>query len=56
MGKTLIGAIGNQYSRLSEIMVSGMSEDSLQWQVFSHTRPGVVDTGRAHGPGQQPGQ
>lgn len=40
----LIGAIGNQYSRLSELMVSGMSEDSLQWQVFSHTRPGAVDT------------
>lgn len=42
--ENLVGAIGNQYSRLSEIMVSGMSEDSLQWQVFSHTRPGVVDT------------
>lgn len=42
--ENLIGAIGNQYSRFSEIMVSGMSEDSLQWQVFSHTRPGVVDT------------
>ncbi len=40
----LIGAIGNQYSRMSELMVSGMSEDSLQWQVFSHTRPGAVDT------------
>ncbi|MCB1800274.1 MAG: cytochrome c [Gammaproteobacteria bacterium] len=40
----LVGAIGNQYARMSEIMVSGMSEDSLQWQVFSHTRPGVVDT------------
>ena len=26
-----------------EIMVSG-ERDSLQWQVFSHTRPGVVDT------------
>lgn len=42
--ENLIGAIGNQYSRLSELMVSGMSPDSLQWQVFSHTRPGVVDT------------
>jgi hypothetical protein len=42
--ENLIGAIGNQYSRMSELMVSGMSEDSLQWQVFSHTRPGVVDT------------
>ncbi len=42
--ENLIGAIGNQYTRMSELMVSGMSEDSLQWQVFSHTRPGVVDT------------
>jgi hypothetical protein len=42
--ENLIGAIGNQYTRMSELMVSGMSQDSLQWQVFSHTRPGVVDT------------
>lgn len=42
--ENLLGAIGNQYSRLSELMVSGMPSDSLQWQVFSHTRPGVVDT------------
>lgn len=40
----LIGAIGNQYTRSSELMVSGMPEDSLQWQVFSHARPGTVDT------------
>ena len=42
--ENLIGAIGNQYARMSELMVSGMNADSLQWQVFSHTRPGVVDT------------
>ena len=42
--ENLVGAIGNQYSRMSELMVSGMNSDSLQWQVFSHTRPGVVDT------------
>ena len=42
--ENLIGAIGNQYTRMSEIMVSGMDQHSLQWQVFSHTRPGVVDT------------
>lgn len=42
--ENLNGTVGNQYSRLSELMVSGMSPDSLQWQVFSHTRPGVVDT------------
>ncbi len=38
------GLVGNQYSRLSEIMVSGMSKNSLEWQVFSHSRPGTTDT------------
>lgn len=42
--ENLIGAIGNQYSRMSELMVSGMEPDTLHWQVFSHTRPGAVDT------------
>lgn len=38
------GLVGNQYSRASEIMASGMSESSLEWQIFSHARPGTVDT------------
>ncbi|MGI9047202.1 MAG: S8 family peptidase [Burkholderiales bacterium] len=38
------GAVGNQYIRISEIMVSGMPKDSLEWQVFSHARPGTSDT------------
>lgn len=38
------GAIGNQYIRISEIMVSGMPRDSLEWQVFAHARPGTSDT------------
>ncbi len=42
--ENLRGTVGNQYTRMSELMVSGMSPDSLQWQVFSHTRPGAVDT------------
>lgn len=42
--ENLRGAIGNQYTRLSEIMVSGMPRDSLEWQVFSHARPGTTDT------------
>ena len=36
--------VGNQYSRMSEIMASGMSTSSLEWQIFSHARPGTVDT------------
>ncbi len=42
--ENLRGAIGNQYSRISEIMVSGMPRDSLEWQVFAHARPGTSDT------------
>ncbi len=38
------GLIGNQYIRISEIMVSGMHSDSLEWQVFTHARPGTSDT------------
>jgi len=38
------GLLGNQYTRMSEIMISGMPPDTLEWQVFSHSRPGAVDT------------
>ncbi|HZP88392.1 MAG TPA: hypothetical protein VFB54_16390 [Burkholderiales bacterium] len=38
------GLVGNQYTRISEIMVSGMPTDSLNWQVFAHARPGTSDT------------
>jgi hypothetical protein len=38
------GTVGNQYIRMSQIMVSGMPADSLEWQVFAHARPGTTDT------------
>jgi hypothetical protein len=38
------GAVGNQYSRISEILVGGMPHDSLEFQVFVHARPGTSDT------------
>ena len=38
------GLVGNQYTRISEIMVSGMGRNSLEWQVFAHARPGTSDT------------
>lgn len=49
-------AVGNQYIRSSEIMASGMPTDSLEWQLFSHERPGTVDTSaipndQVHNPG-----
>jgi hypothetical protein len=36
--------VGNQYSRFSELLASGMPKDGLEWQIFSHARPGTVDT------------
>lgn len=42
--ENLLGAIGNQYARFSEIMGSGMPGNSLEWQVFAHARPGTTDT------------
>ena len=38
------GAIGNQYLRISEILGSGMPYDSLEYQMYSHARPGTSDT------------
>ncbi len=40
----LKGAVGNQYSRVSEILISGMPAESLEYQVFAHARPGSSDT------------
>lgn len=38
------GLIGNQYTRMSEILGSGMPRTSLEWQMFTHARPGTTDT------------
>ena len=38
------GAIGNQYLRISELLGSGMPYDSLEYQMYSHARPGTSDT------------
>jgi hypothetical protein len=38
------GLVGNQYSRISQILASGMSQHLLEWQIVARTRPGTVDT------------
>ncbi|MGE5793957.1 MAG: cytochrome c [Bacteroidota bacterium] len=38
------GVIGNQYLRISELLGSGMPYDSLEYQMYSHARPGTSDT------------
>jgi len=38
------GAIGAQYLQISRILGSGMPIDSLEWQVFTHSRQGTSDT------------
>ncbi len=38
------GLIGNQYTRMGELLGSGMPTTSLEWQMFAHARPGVTDT------------
>ena len=38
------GLIGNQYTRMSELLGSGMPRTALEWQMFAHPRPGVTDT------------
>jgi mono/diheme cytochrome c family protein len=38
------GLIGNQYSRMSQMMASGLSRHQLEWQLIAQARPGIVDT------------
>jgi hypothetical protein len=38
------GLVGNQYSRVSQMLASGMSQHLLEWQLIARSRPGVVDT------------
>ena len=42
--KNIDGLVGNQYSRVSQILASGMSQHLLEWQLLARTRPGTVDT------------
>jgi hypothetical protein len=42
--KNIKGGVGNQYSRISEILASGMPAASLENQMFAHARPGTTDT------------
>ena len=42
--ENLKGLIGNQYTRMSELLTSGMPLNSLEYQMFAHARPGVTDT------------
>lgn len=38
------GLVGNQYTRMSEVLGSGLSRNSLEFQMFAHARPGVTDS------------
>ncbi|HVQ31081.1 MAG TPA: cytochrome c, partial [Vicinamibacteria bacterium] len=54
--ENIVGAVGNQYARFSEIIASGMATDTPEWQIFTHSRPGTVDTSavpndQVHNPG-----
>ncbi len=42
--ENISGLVGNQYSRMSQILGSGMSRHQLEWQLIAQTRPGTVDT------------
>src|ERR1043165_8998276 len=40
------GLVGNQFSRISQILASGMSQHLLEWQLIARTRPGTFRIGR----------
>jgi hypothetical protein len=54
--ENLKGAVGNQYTLVSEILTTGMSGATLEAQMFAHSRPGTTDTSaiptdQIHNPG-----
>ncbi len=38
------GLVGNQYLFMSEVLATAMPHNSLEWQIFTHARPGTTDT------------
>ncbi len=38
------GLVGNQYSRVSNLLGSGFGKHALEWQLIARARPGIVDT------------
>ena len=38
------GLVGNQFSRMSQILGSGLSRHQLEWQLIAQSRPGTIDT------------
>jgi hypothetical protein len=42
--RNIDGLVGNQYSRISNILGSGFTKHALEWQLIARARPGIVDT------------
>ena len=42
--ENLSGTVGNQYGRFAQILGSGMALNTIEYQIFAHSRPGAVDT------------
>ena len=42
--ENLSGTVGNQYGRFAQILGSGMAPNTIEYQVYGHSRPGAVDT------------
>ncbi len=38
------GTVGNQYIQHNALMSSGLTRDSIEWQLFKYDRPGTADT------------
>jgi hypothetical protein len=42
--ENLSGTVGNQYGRFAQILGSGMAPNTIEYQIYGHSRPGAVDT------------
>lgn len=42
--ENISGLVGNQFSRMSQMLASGLSRHQLEWQLIAQGRPGTVDT------------
>ncbi len=38
------GLVGNQYSRISQVMATGVALHQVEWQLIAQARPGTIDT------------
>ena len=42
--ENISGLVGNQFTRVSQMLATGLSQHQLEWQLIARARPGTIDT------------